>query len=118
VGVQLKLRSKHKRKTRAKRRPKKRARKVRKVKRPVVKKPRPQPAPVRVEGPRYGYLFITTQPWSHVYLGRRKLGTTPLARIKVPVGTLRLFFTNPNHGEATRVVTVRPGQVVKLRFDL
>jgi len=98
-NVRIKRRHKSKRKARPKRRPRTHAR-------------------AADRATQFGYLFITTQPWSHVYLGRRKLGTTPLARVKVPVGTHRLFFTNPNHGEASRVVTVRPGQVVKLRVEL
>jgi hypothetical protein len=37
-----------------------------------------------------GKLSINTRPWSTVYLGSRVLGTTPLANITVPRGTLTL----------------------------
>jgi serine/threonine-protein kinase len=37
-----------------------------------------------------GKLSINTRPWSTVYLGSRVLGTTPLANIAVPRGTLTL----------------------------
>jgi serine/threonine protein kinase len=37
-----------------------------------------------------GKLSINTRPWSTVYLGSRVLGTTPLASISVPRGTLTL----------------------------
>jgi hypothetical protein len=40
--------------------------------------------------PRPGKLSINTRPWSTVYLGTRVLGTTPLASIAVPRGTLTL----------------------------
>jgi serine/threonine-protein kinase len=45
-------------------------------------------APKRDEKP--GKLSINTRPWSTVYLGNRVLGTTPLATISVPRGTLML----------------------------
>jgi serine/threonine protein kinase len=37
-----------------------------------------------------GRLSINTRPWSTVYLGKRLLGTTPLADIAVPRGALNL----------------------------
>ncbi len=37
-----------------------------------------------------GRLSINTRPWSKVYLGKRLLGTTPLADVPVPRGTLNL----------------------------
>jgi len=37
-----------------------------------------------------GRLSINTRPWSTVYLGKRMLGTTPLADIAVPLGALNL----------------------------
>ncbi len=35
-------------------------------------------------------LSINTRPWSTVYLGRRVLGTTPLANVSVPNKALKL----------------------------
>ena len=40
--------------------------------------------------PNAGLLSINTHPWSTVYLGSRLLGSTPLANIQVPRGTLML----------------------------
>ncbi|MEY4512264.1 MAG: hypothetical protein RLZZ450_4386 [Pseudomonadota bacterium] len=37
-----------------------------------------------------GRLSINTRPWSTVYLGKRLLGTTPLAEVAVPRGALNL----------------------------
>lgn len=45
----------------------------------------PQPAPKRRH-----YLSINTRPWSTVYLGNRRLGTTPIARARVPGRMLKL----------------------------
>ena len=105
-----------KQRTRPKRRPIKRRRPHR-PRRSAAKAAKPPE--VAAKGPAgHGYLNITTIPWSWVYLGRRKLGQTPLARVQVPAGTHRLFFTNPNAGETYRTVKVEPDQVTKLRFRL
>jgi serine/threonine-protein kinase len=42
-------------------------------------------APARSEPPT-GLLSIDSEPWATVYLGHRKLGTTPLLRVRVPAG--------------------------------
>jgi serine/threonine protein kinase len=39
---------------------------------------------------KLGRLSINTKPWSTVYLGNRVLGTTPLADVVVPRGTIEL----------------------------
>jgi serine/threonine-protein kinase len=39
---------------------------------------------------KLGRLSINTKPWSTVYLGNRVLGTTPLADVVVPHGTIEL----------------------------
>ena len=79
----------------------------------------PAPArPVRAapSRPRFGQINVTTIPWTRVYLGSRQLGITPLARVRLPAGTHRLRFVNPNGIDATRRVTVRPGAVTKVRL--
>jgi serine/threonine protein kinase len=65
-----------------------------------------------------GYLTVRTNPYSVVMLGNRRLGETPFARIEVPAGTHVLTFTNPTRGSSRRTVLVRPGQTVKLSFNL
>ena len=68
-----------------------------------------------------GSLFLrSTGVWVDVYLGDRKLGTTPLSRAQVPAGVVRLRLVNrvvgvdqiitvdvPEGGEARRTVTPR-----------
>jgi hypothetical protein len=44
-------------------------------------------------------------PWLEVYLGKRKLGITPLDHIEVPAGTLKLRLVNTETG-AERVITM------------
>ena len=49
-----------------------------------------QPTHGAREPAKSGKLSINTRPWSTVYLGSRMLGTTPLASVTVPRGTLTL----------------------------
>ncbi len=43
-----------------------------------------------------GFLSLrTTGAWVEVYLGERKLGTTPLHRVELPAGRVRLRLVNP-----------------------
>jgi hypothetical protein len=52
--------------------------------------PEARPVPAK----EFGQLKIDTDPWSDIYLGKRKLGTTPLLGIRLPVGTHTLTAVN------------------------
>ena len=79
--------------------------------------PPPAPAPAKkAPGPRYGLINIATIPWTRVYLKDRVLGITPLAKIRLPAGTHRLRFVNPNGISESRDVTVRAGALTKVRL--
>jgi len=67
---------------------------------------------------RVGYLTARTQPYSVVYLGDRRLGETPFARVALPVGRHVLTFKHPGKRPVTRTVTVKAGETLKLNFDL
>jgi len=66
---------------------------------------RPRPAP--------GHLTLESTPWSEIYRGQEKLGTTPL-RFSLPAGRHRLRLYNPEQ-KLERTITVRigPGAEVK-----
>jgi eukaryotic-like serine/threonine-protein kinase len=66
----------------------------------------------------YGYISITTFPWSTVWLEERKVGVTPFANVKVPAGTYKLRFMNAKGHNIYKSVTVKPGQLTKLSFRL
>lgn len=52
--------------------------------------------------------------WVDVYLGKRKLGSTPLDEVAVPAGTLRLRLTNVEAGIDDEIeIEVRPGALVR-----
>ena len=65
-----------------------------------------------------GYLTVRTNPYSVVTLGSRRLGETPFSAVEIPAGTHTLTFTNPERGTTRRTVLVRPGETVKLSFQL
>jgi serine/threonine-protein kinase len=67
----------------------------------------------------FGFLRFDTDPWSEVYLGSRKLGTTPLKNVKLPVGTHTLKALNRNMGidKAIKIV-IKPGKTTKLIVKL
>lgn len=63
---------------------------------------------------RYGYLSLNTNPWVEVYLGSRKLGVTPLVRVKLRTGLHRLKLVNwEKEINSTFVVHIRPGRTNK-----
>jgi hypothetical protein len=80
----------------------------------VAEQPQPepgQPAPPDVRGTRehkLGKLSINTRPWSTVYLGKRVLGTTPLASVTVPRTALTLKLVDRDgHVHLRRVPRAR-----------
>jgi serine/threonine protein kinase len=82
----------------------------------VVEKVETPPEPVKAaEKPEYGFLRVDTEPWTEVYLGRRKLGITPINRRKMRAGKLRLTFVNKDEGiRKTLTVKIRPGRTTKV----
>ena len=85
------------------------------------KKPRQKVAPDPQGQPPtdgHGYLFVTTTPWSTVYLGGRKLGETPLAKVRLPAGSHTLRFVDESGRSTTRQVTIKPDAPTKLSFTL
>jgi serine/threonine-protein kinase len=61
---------------------------------------------------------ISAVPWAHVYLGTRKLGTSPSQRrFKLPRGSHTLTLTNPELGLTRKVNVVVPSDQI-YRFDL
>jgi hypothetical protein len=70
-------------------------------------------------GPALGFLNLDTVPWTDVYLGKRKLGTTPLVKAKLPAGTLTLTLVNKASGiRVTKVVTIKSGKVSREKLKL
>ena len=74
----------------------------------------------RVSPPRLmGSLRFDTRPWSEVFLGKRKLGITPLVDLRLPAGKHWLKAVNSNRGLSKRVqVVIAAGKTTTLMVDL
>lgn len=68
--------------------------------------------------PATGFLTVWTTPYSKVYLGSKLLGTTPMAKREVPAGPHRLKLVNPELPQKVVPITVRPGEVTRVRERL
>jgi len=64
---------------------------------------------------RYGLLEVNTSPWTEVYLGRKKLGITPIMGYKLPAGKYKLRLINKKWAiSKTLFVTITAGKTTKL----
>jgi serine/threonine protein kinase len=69
--------------------------------------------------PGDGTLTLDTVPWTVVYLGKKKLGETPLNKVPVPAGALELLLVNPEANvRETYIANVKPGAEYRARLDL
>lgn len=68
--------------------------------------------------PRHrGSISINTQPWSTVYLGSRLLGSTPLADVQVPRGTLMLKLVDRDGRVHLRRIPASQGSERTVYFE-
>jgi predicted Ser/Thr protein kinase len=74
----------------------------------------PPPEPVSTEP---GWLQIAAKPWAIVFLDGKELGTTPLDKLMLPAGRHQVVLDRPGYERHVVTVTIRPGQLEKLRFD-
>ncbi|HUU00412.1 MAG TPA: serine/threonine-protein kinase [Myxococcota bacterium] len=66
-----------------------------------------------------GRLRLNTVPWSEVFLGRRRLGMTPLLGVKLPAGTYTLTAVNESKNlSRTFKVTIQAGRTTSLKIPL
>ncbi|HUU01925.1 MAG TPA: serine/threonine-protein kinase [Myxococcota bacterium] len=63
-----------------------------------------------------GWLTFDTKPWTEVYLGKRKLGITPLLKIDLPAGRHELTLVNQGRGIHQKIkVTITAGELATVR---
>ncbi len=64
---------------------------------------------------RYGLLELNTSPWTEVYLGKKKIGITPILGYKLPAGKHKLRVVNKKRAiSETLSVTISAGKTTKL----
>jgi serine/threonine protein kinase len=65
-----------------------------------------------------GSLNLVTEPWTAIYRGKTWVGNTPLVRVELPVGRVRLRAVNQSLGIDRRiVVTIEAGKVTRAAFQ-
>jgi hypothetical protein len=64
-----------------------------------------------------GTVSINATPWASVWLDGRSMGVTPLANIKVPIGSHEILWRHPTLGERKRVVQVTARTPVRIGMD-
>jgi hypothetical protein len=71
------------------------------------------------QGARSGFVSVVTEPDAEVYVGEKKLGNTPIAKLAVPAGCVELHLINREAGVDRRLrVEVEPDQVSSVKLDL
>jgi serine/threonine-protein kinase len=66
-----------------------------------------------------GFLSLVTSPWTQVSLGGRDLGTTPLVRVRLPVGHHVLRLVNEEAGISEQYeIDIRPSETTTRRLGL
>jgi serine/threonine-protein kinase len=65
-----------------------------------------------------GQLQVAVRPWGEVSVDGRVIGTTPLDRITLPVGTHVLRVRHPLYELWERPVSIRSGETAKVVVDL
>jgi len=65
-----------------------------------------------------GFVLLDVKPWAHVYIGPRKVGTTPMAPIQLYAGTHTLRLVNPQlQIEREITVDIKPRETLKQRIS-
>jgi hypothetical protein len=64
-----------------------------------------------------GIANLNAIPWAEVWLDGLKLGETPLANSRVPLGVREFLFKHPQHGERKVTATIRANAPAALSVD-
>ena len=81
--------------------------------------PEPAAAPARPRAAPQGKLSLATTPWTEVFLGKKKLGDTPLINLPLPAGTHTLTLKNPESKTRTTIqVEVKANETTVKKLKL
>jgi serine/threonine-protein kinase len=77
------------------------------------------PVDLKAKKAAMGRLTLKTEPWTTVYLKKRKLGDTPLLAVPLPAGTHTLRLVNPDSSiEKTVQVEIAPNKTTVKKLQL
>jgi hypothetical protein len=65
----------------------------------------------------HGSISVNALPWANVFLDGNPVGVTPLANLKVPIGSHEIVWRHPTLGERKRVVNVTAKTPVRVGMD-
>jgi PEGA domain len=65
-----------------------------------------------------GLVNLNALPWAEAWIDGRRIGETPLANIKVPLGDHEAVFRHPQLGERRQVFTVVANEPTRVALDL
>jgi hypothetical protein len=65
-----------------------------------------------------GYVTINTKPWASIYLDDRKLGETPVSRVRLPSGCFVIRAVNERGIAKTVKIEVQPNRTLRYQFEV
>ncbi|HEX5473281.1 MAG TPA: PEGA domain-containing protein, partial [Vicinamibacterales bacterium] len=71
--------------------------------------------PVKVD-PR-GSVNLNALPWAEIWIDGKKVGDTPIANLRVSLGSREIVFKNPQYGERTVMTTVTAAAPAAVSVD-
>lgn len=74
-------------------------------------------ATVKIEIPD-GLVNLNALPWAEVWVDGRRIGETPLANVKIPVGDHEALFRHPQLGDRRQTFVVTANEPARVALDL
>lgn len=65
-----------------------------------------------------GHMTVRAEPWAEVSIDGTAVGRTPLVELPIAIGTRRVLFSHPEHGEKRAIVTVVVDQPLDLHMKM
>lgn len=61
---------------------------------------------------------VNAVPWANVWIDGRRIGETPLANVRVPIGDHEVIFRHPDLGERRVRAVVEAGVAARVTADM
>ena len=83
----------------------------------LVQVPAGGAATVKIDIPN-GAVNLNALPWAEAFIDGRRVGETPIANIKLPIGEHEVVFRHPQLGERRQTFVVTAGEPARVALDL